>query len=250
MNFLGIIPARYGSMRFPGKPLAELAGKPMIQWVYENASKMLENVVVATDDKRILDAVIEFGGEVVMTSDQHHSGTDRCAEASEIMEIEGFASDVVINIQGDELFTSKEQVDLLVNAFKDPRMEIATLAGPVQSKEDLFDPNVVKVVKGKDGNALYFSRSTLPYLQHEEKENWFGKFTFLHHLGVYAYRYKILREITQIPPSPLEEAESLEQNRWLENGKKIRVLLTDRINLGIDTPEDLKKAEKLLLKQE
>ena len=246
MNFLGVIPARYGSTRFPGKPLAMLAGKPLIQWVYESASGILEDVVVATDDKRIVDAVMEFGGEVVMTDYEHRSGTDRCSEASRIMEMEGYSSDVVINIQGDEPFTSKKQVDLLMNAFTDPSVEIATLAGPVQNKEDLFDPNVVKVVITQDGNALYFSRSTLPFLQHEEKDNWFGKFKFLHHLGVYAYRYKILQEITRISQSPLEMAESLEQNRWLENGRKIRVCITDEVNLGIDTPEDLARAEKIV----
>jgi len=168
MNFLGIIPARYGSKRFPGKPLANLAGKPLIQWVYESATQILENVVVATDDKRILETVIKFGGEAVMTSDKHRSGTDRCAEASEIMKFEGYSSDVVINIQGDEPFTGKEQVDLLMNAFTYPKVDIATLAGPVHNKEDLFDPNVVKVVKRIDGNALYFSRSTLPFIQHTE----------------------------------------------------------------------------------
>ena len=246
MNFLGIIPARYASKRFPGKPLADLAGKPLIQWVYESASSFLDNVVVATDDKRILDAVIEFGGEAVMTSDQHRSGTDRCAEATEIMEYEGCQSDVVINIQGDEPFTSKEQINLLMNAFIDPKVEIATLAGPIQNKEDLFDPNVVKVVKGRDGNALYFSRSTVPFIQHEDEENWFGKFKFLHHLGIYAYRCKTLMEITQMPQSSLEKAELLEQNRWLENGKNIHVCLADQINLGIDTPEDLEKAKKII----
>jgi len=246
MNFLGVIPARYGSKRFPGKPLANLAGKPLIQWVYESATQILENVVVATDDKRILDAVTEFGGEAVMTSDQHRSGTDRCAEATEIMAYEGCSSDIVINIQGDEPFTGKEQVELLMNAFTDPKVEIATLAGPVQNKEDLFDPNVVKVVKRKDGNALYFSRSTLPFIQHAETDDWHGKFNFLHHLGVYAYRCHILQEITQIPQSSLELAEMLEQNRWLENGKNIHVCLTDQINLGIDTPEDLEKAEKIV----
>ncbi|MBL7113093.1 MAG: 3-deoxy-manno-octulosonate cytidylyltransferase [Bacteroidales bacterium] len=246
MNFLGIIPARYASARLPGKPLANLAGKPLIQWVYESAMNILENVVVATDDKRILEAVMDFGGEAVMTSDQHRSGTDRCAEASEIMKLEGYPSDIVINIQGDEPFTRKEQIDLLMDAFSDPTVEIATLAGPVQSKEDLFDPNVVKVVRRKDGNALFFSRSTLPFIQHVEKDEWFGQFNFLHHLGIYAYRYNTLHEITQIPQSSLELAESLEQNRWLENGKNIRVCLTDQINLGIDTPEDLEKAEKII----
>ena len=215
MNFLGIIPARYASKRFPGKPLADLAGKPLIQWVYESASSILENVVVATDDKRILEAVLDFGGEAVMTSDQHQSGTDRCAEASETIHLEGYCSDVVINIQGDEPFTRKEQFELLMNAFSDPRVEIATLAGPVRSKEDLFDPNVVKVVKRKDGSALYFSRSTLPFIQHAEKDDWFGQFAFLHHLGVYAYRYKTLQEITKIPQSTLELADHVRLYRLL-----------------------------------
>ena len=250
MKFLGIIPARYASVRFPGKPLADLGGKPLIQRVCETAGNFLDHVVIATDDERIMDAVERFGGEVLMTSDRHRSGTDRCAEAAAVMNRKGYDFDAVINIQGDEPFIEKDQFELLMNAFSDPVVEIATLAGPIRDQNELFNPNVVKVVRRKDGNALYFSRSPIPFIRQYEKNDWLKHYDFLHHLGIYAYRYNTLLEITRLTPSSLELAESLEQNRWLENGRNIRVCFTEKVNPGIDTPEDLERARSMISAKE
>jgi 3-deoxy-manno-octulosonate cytidylyltransferase (CMP-KDO synthetase) len=246
MKFLGIIPARYASTRFPAKPLADLGGRPLIRWVYENTKKTLEQLVVATDHPEIEAAVKQFGGRVLMTSPDHPSGTDRCAEVVEILAGKGERYDVVLNVQGDEPFTSENHLRVLMEAFGNPDVQIATLAGEIADREELFNPNAVKVVTGKTGRALYFSRSTLPYLRNVREGDWFGQFRYLKHLGMYAYRTEILRQITRLDPGALEQAESLEQLRWLENGFSIQVLLAEKPSLGIDTPEDLERAREIL----
>jgi len=244
MRFIIIIPARYQSTRFPGKPLALLGGKPIIQNVYENAKLSSENVWVATDDKRIANAVKAFGGKYIITRKDHQSGTDRCAEAASKISKE-YSFDVVINIQGDEPFIRKEQIESLKSCFSDPKTEIATLIKKA-GKEDLFNPNRPKVVIDKNENALFFSRATIPYIRGEKEENWFEKHTFYCHLGMYAYRSDILQKITKLSPSSLEKAESLEQLRWLENGFRIKTAQTKFESIGIDTPEDLENAKKIL----
>lgn len=245
--FTGIIPARYASMRFPGKPLAIIGKKPMIQLVYEQAIKALDTVFVATDDEKIFNSVKDFGGRVVMTSISHFSGTDRCAEAAHIIAGEtGIKPDVIVNIQGDEPFIRPEQLDLLTACFTNKDIDIATLIRKVLPGEDLFNPNQTKAVIDKNGNALYFSRSPIPYLRGEEQSTWTHKHSYFKHLGVYAYRSEILDKITALERTPLEIAESLEQNRWLENGYRIRTAVTDWESIGIDTPEDLIKANELI----
>ncbi|MCX7986894.1 MAG: 3-deoxy-manno-octulosonate cytidylyltransferase [Bacteroidales bacterium] len=244
MNFIGIIPARYASTRFPGKPLVEIKGKSMIQRVYEQACKALEYVVVATDDERIYNHVESFGGKVVMTSDQHRSGTDRCAEAIRKVQPDYPSTpfDVVINIQGDEPFIQPEQLRLLKSCF-DEDISIATLAKPIESAEELFNPNVVKVIINRNNRAIYFSRAVIPYQRNEEQQTWLQKYCYLKHIGIYAYRVPVLKEITQLPPSSLECAESLEQNRWIENEYSIYVQHTNMETVAIDTPEDLEKVQ-------
>lgn len=243
MNFIGIIPARYESTRFPGKPLAIINNKPMIQWVYENASKALDQVFVATDDDRIFNTVEAFGGKVVKTSPAHHSGTDRCAEAaSKLSETIDF--DVVINIQGDEPFIQAEQIDLLKSCFKSDE-EIATLVKKIDSSEELFNQNRPKVVLDKNNNALYFSRSPIPFVRGSEEKDWPTKTKFWAHIGMYAFKTNILQEITKLTQGELELTESLEQLRWLENGYKIKTAETKTQSIGIDTPEDLKAAINL-----
>lgn len=244
MKFIGIIPARYQSTRFPGKPLADIKGKPMIQWVYENASKALEQVWVATDDDRIYNAVKAFGGNVVRTSPTHQSGTDRCAEAARTVEM-NHEFEVIVNIQGDEPFIKPEQIETLKNCFVKADVEIATLVKKIETEEELFNPNRPKVVMDSAGNALYFSRSTVPYFRAEEKENWVKQHKFWAHIGMYAFRSGVLQEITRLKQTPLELAESLEQLRWLENGYKIQVAETLFRTVGIDTPEDLEAALQL-----
>lgn len=243
MKFIGIIPARYASTRFPGKPLADMKGKTMIQRVYEQVQKVLDNVYVATDDDRIQAAVEAFGGNVVMTSTDHRSGTDRCQEAYSRI---GKGYDIVVNIQGDEPFIHPEQIETLKECFNDPVIQIATLAKPFSADGDfestLFNPNTPKVVFNKNREAMYFSRSIVPYIRGEVHTEWLQKHTFYKHIGLYAYRAETLREITLLPPSSLELAESLEQLRWLENGYKIKVGITERETIGIDTPEDMEKA--------
>ncbi len=243
----GIIPARYASTRFPGKPLALIGGKTMIQRVYEQASRTLDNVYVATDDKRISDAVIGFGGHVVMTSPDHQSGTDRCAEAaSRISGENGKEIDIVVNIQGDEPFIRPEQIELLVSCFGDESVEIATLIRKVGTDEDLANPSHPKVILDHAGNAIYFSRSVIPYVRDAEKSRWATLHQYYKHIGLYAYKSSTLKMITALPKSFLEKAESLEQNRWLENGFRIRTALTTWESVGIDTPEDLEKAKEFL----
>ncbi len=247
MKFIGIIPARYASTRFPGKPLADLLGKPMIQRVYEQVRGSLDAVCVATDDTRILEAVQAFGGQAILTSDQHRSGTDRCQEAYEKV---GQGFDVVVNIQGDEPFIHPEQIETLKRCFDDPSTEIATLAQPFDADGDfeqtLFNPNSPKVVFNKRMEALYFSRSIIPYIRGEHYTQWLHQHTFYKHIGLYAYRAETLRAITALPRSPLEIAESLEQLRWLENGFRVKVGLTNQSTIGIDTPEDLERAVEFL----
>ena len=243
MKFIGLIPARYASTRFPGKPLALLAGKPVIQHVYEQASKVLDAVYVATDDERIYNKVEEFGGKAVMTSTKHHSGTDRIEEALQKV---GGDFDVVVNIQGDEPFIQKSQIETLCKCFDDKNTQIATLGKPFESIEAVENPNSPKIVLDNNGYAMYFSRSIIPFIRGVEKREWLKKHTFLKHLGVYAYRSNVLNEITKLPQSELELAESLEQLRWLQNGYKIKVGLTNAETVGIDTPDDLKRAEEFI----
>jgi 3-deoxy-manno-octulosonate cytidylyltransferase (CMP-KDO synthetase) len=244
MNFLGIIPARYASSRLPGKPLADIGGKPMIQWVYENTSRELNDVIVATDHSSIEKAVLAFGGRAMVTSPDHPSGTDRCAEVMQRLRASGESYDAVINVQGDEPFINASHIRLLKEAISDPATQIATLANPILDRSELMNPNAVKVVANTQGNALYFSRSAIPYNRHATDDIWVQDINYLKHLGMYAYRSEILLQITMLEPSPLEQTESLEQLRWLENGFRIRVLVTNDPSQGIDTPEDLEAARK------
>ncbi len=243
MNFIGIIPSRYGSTRFPGKALAEIEGKPMIQRVYEQVIKVMKEVWVATDDDRILDAVRNFGGNAVMTSKTHSSGTDRCAEAvSKVSNIKREIFDVVVNIQGDEPFMQPDQIELIISEFtNEPDTEIATLIQPILKNEDIFRPDMVKVVLDKNSNAIYFSRSPIPYLFKVPESEWIENFTFYGHIGLYAYRTDILQKLVKLSESKLEKVETLEQLRWLENGFHIKTHITHYDSFGIDTPEDLQK---------
>lgn len=247
LSFIGIIPARYASTRFPGKPLAMIGGKPMIQRVYEQASKALERVVVATDDSRIIDAVNNFGGEAVMTSEAHRSGTDRCREAYANC---GSDATVIINIQGDEPFIDPRQIRSLTECFTaDADCRIATLVrrfDPALGWDALFNPNTPKVVLDKQGNALMFSRSIIPYVRNHPWQEWIESAEFFTHVGMYGYRADTLAEITRLPQSPLEIAESLEQLRWLQAGYRIATAVTDIPTIGIDTPDDLARAEAML----
>jgi 3-deoxy-manno-octulosonate cytidylyltransferase (CMP-KDO synthetase) len=245
MRFLGIIPARYASSRFPGKPLADLGGKPMVVRVLEQVSGLLDNVVVATDDERIFDTVLNYGGKALMTSPNHRSGTDRCFEAYTKL---GEKFDVIINIQGDEPFIKPSQIELLKDCFKDKSTQIATLvkAFPADSEFDnLFNPNTPKVILNANRQAIYFSRSIIPYIRGEQHTEWLKSHVFYNHIGLYAYLSKVLEEITSLPQSPLEKAESLEQLRWIENGYIIKAGITNEETIGIDTPEDLARAIKL-----
>ena len=243
MKFMAIIPARYASTRFPGKPLAVLGGKTVIQRVYEQVSSLLDEVYVATDDERIFQCVEGFGGRAVMTRSDHQSGTDRIEEAAEKI---GSDADVIINVQGDEPFIQPLQIEILMQLFDAPETQIGTLGKPFESIEAVENPNSPKIVTDNRGFALYFSRSVIPYIRGKERQEWFNAFPFLKHLGIYAYRREVLREVTQLPQSSLEKAESLEQLRWLQNGYRIRVGLTNIETVGIDTPEDLQKAEEFL----
>jgi 3-deoxy-manno-octulosonate cytidylyltransferase (CMP-KDO synthetase) len=247
--FAGVIPARYASSRFPGKPLAMIGNKPMIQRVFEQAAKSLNLVYVATDDERIFTAVINFGGKAVMTSPDHQSGTDRCAEAADLIAAESERKiDVIINIQGDEPFIHPEQIELLKDCFAGSKVQIATLIRKSE-QEDLFNDAEAKVILNKDGDALYFSRSAIPYLRGVKENEWAVNHVYYTHVGMYAYRYETLKNITSFPCSSLEIAESLEQNRWLENGIPIRTALTSLGSMCVDTPEDLEKARIFLEKE-
>ena len=251
MKFIAIIPARYASTRFPGKPLAMLGGKPVIQRVYEQAVAVLPEAYVATDDERIFQCVNAFGGRAVMTRTDHRSGTDRIQEAVEKIEEGGKRKEegddlVVINIQGDEPFIQPSQIETLMQLFDDPTTQIGTLGKPFELMEAVQNPNSPKIVCDLRGFALYFSRSVIPFVRGKETAEWLNHYPYLKHLGLYAYRREVLREVTQLPQSPLEKAESLEQLRWLENGYRIRVGLTNVETVGIDTPEDLARAEAFL----
>lgn len=243
MTFTAIIPARYASTRFPGKPLAVLGGKTVIQRVYEQVKNVLSEVYVATDDERIFEQVESFGGKAVMTRADHQSGTDRIQEA---VEKTGTLADVIINVQGDEPFIQPSQIQTLMQLFDDPSTQIGTLGKPFESIEAVENPNSPKIVTDNRSFALYFSRSIIPFIRGKERNDWFGEYPFLKHLGVYAYRREVLAEVTKLPQSSLEKAESLEQLRWLQNGYRIRVGLTDVETVGIDTPEDLQRAEAFL----
>ena len=249
MKSIAIIPARYASTRFPAKPLAILGGKLVVERVYEQVKKAIDKVVVATDDERIYNAVVAFGGEAVMTSSEHRSGTDRCREAYEKV---GYEADIVLNIQGDEPFIVPKQINTLLECFKSEKVEIATLVKPFNEEdglEALENPNSPKVVINESGEALYFSRSVIPYIRGVERNEWLKHHTFYKHIGIYAFRAEVLKAITKLPISPLEKAESLEQLRWLESGYKIGVGVTDIETVGIDTPEDLERAELFLKEQ-
>ncbi len=249
MNILGIIPARYGSTRLEGKPLLDICGKPMIQYVYEQAKKTLEYVVVATDDERIVKAVQDFGGDVVMTSPDHNTGTNRCLEAYRVFTKQhNLEFDVVVNIQGDEPLLDPEQIRLLISSFLSDETQMATLIIPVKEKENLFDGGVYVVID-KLKNALYFSRSVIPFIRDAEKTDWQKKHTFYKHVGMYAFKPQALIEFASLQQTLLETAESLEQNRWLENGKKIKVEITDIETIGVDTIEDLEKVSKIIKNQ-
>jgi 3-deoxy-manno-octulosonate cytidylyltransferase (CMP-KDO synthetase) len=285
-SFIGIIPARYASTRFPGKPLAKIGSKPMIQLVYEQAKKALDEVYVATDDERIFDAVQSFGGKAVMTASTHRSGTERCFEAYSLIKSEecriknanaeerdssiikdeelrplgnssfiihhsSLEKEVVINIQGDEPFIQPEQIETLKECFLLSATQIATLVKPYEttdSFEDLANQNTPKVVINNRMEAMYFSRSIIPYLRGVDRQQWIDKHQYYKHIGLYAYRAEVLKELVVLEASPLETAESLEQLRWLENGYKIKVGITRQQSIGIDTPEDLEKAQKMILK--
>lgn len=243
---LGIIPARYASSRFPGKPLIDIAGKSMIQRVYEQAvrSKLLGKVIVATDDERILTHVQSFGGAAVMTSSNHVSGTDRCYEA---FLLSGLQADYVVNVQGDEPFLATGQIDEIAEALlRESGTELATQMIAVKNAEELFDPGEVKIVLNSHNEALYFSRTPIPFLKGIPQEQWTINHTYYRHVGLYAYRTDILAKITALPESALEKAESLEQLRWLENGYRIKCILTEHESHCVDTPEDLQRVMRLM----
>jgi 3-deoxy-manno-octulosonate cytidylyltransferase (CMP-KDO synthetase) len=238
-----LIPARYGSTRFPGKPLALLHGRPMIQHVYERARQaaLVEGVLVATDDARILEAVHAFGGEAVLTGTHHRTGTERVAEAAARR---GGSAGIVVNVQGDEPLIDPRAIDAAVRPLlEDPSLEMTTLATPIRRAEELFDPHVVKVVVNQQGDALYFSRSPIPFVRSQKSEVRSQEFGY-RHVGLYAYRRDFLLRMAQWPPTPLEEAERLEQLRVVERGHRIRVVLVDDSGPGVDTPEDLERLQK------
>lgn len=248
MRVLAIIPARYTSTRFPGKPLAQLGGKSVIERVYNQVKEAVENVVVATDDDRIFNEVIGFGGRVVMTATTHTSGTDRCYEAYTKVAAESGEFDIVINVQGDEPFIAREQIESLIKCFE-KSVDIATLVKPFEQSDGvdaLENPNSPKVVVDKNMCAMYFSRSVIPYLRGIEKSEWLKRHTFYKHIGMYGFRSEALKSVTSLPSSSLEVVESLEQLRWLESGYKIGVGITNQQTIGIDTPEDLAAAELFL----
>ena len=242
MKVVGIIPARYASTRFPGKPLALIKGKPMIQRVYEQALKsQLDEVVVATDDVRIADAVMDFGGRYVLTDPNHRSGTDRCREALDLLDKQ---YDAVVNVQGDEPFIDPLQINQVMELISRDDTQLASLVKKIVDEDELFSPNTVKVVMDKQGNALYFSRNPIPYMRNIDRNEWLKNGVFYKHIGIYAYKSETLRRIAEMQPTALEVSESLEQLRWLENGLDIRIGITDTENVSIDQPRDIEKAEK------
>ncbi|MBS4058104.1 MAG: 3-deoxy-manno-octulosonate cytidylyltransferase [Bacteroidales bacterium] len=240
MQILGVIPARYASSRFPGKPLADIGGKPMIQRVYEQAlqAKLLSKVVVATDHEAIFQAVKSFGGQVVMTREDHVSGTDRCYEAYGKTQ-QHF--DAVINIQGDEPFIDPQQIDAVCALLENENTDISTLVRKIETTAELFNPNVVKAVCDLNGKALYFSRHPIPYQRNVLPEQWLDKVEYFKHLGIYGFKTVVLARLTAYPPALLEQAESLEQLRWLAHGHQITAAITEKEGIAVDTPEDLEK---------
>lgn len=242
MKAMAIIPARYASTRFPGKPLAQLDGMPIIQRVVERVNKFIP-AFVATDDERIYDCVTGFGGKAIMTGNHHKSGTDRIYEALKSIEVR---PDIVVNVQGDEPFVAPSQIEAVIRLFKDSAVQIGTLVKPFTSMSEVKNPNSPKVVCDAAGNALLFSRSVIPFVRGTDENLWISHHMYLKHIGLYAYRTQVLEEIVHLPQSPLEQAESLEQLRWLQAGYKIRVAQTDIETIGIDTPEDLEQAEAFL----
>ncbi len=239
MNIYGVIPARYASTRFPGKPLIDLAGKTMIQRVYEQSKKcsLLKDVIIATEDQRIYDHAISIGAKVVMTSVNHTSGTDRCAEVLEELN----DCDVIINIQGDEPLINPEQISLLCSCFEDTNTDIATLVKKINSEETLFNHNTPKVIIDNKSFALYFSRECIPHQRNIDKKDWIKNFTYYQHIGIYGYTSDVLKKITKLQASSLEQAESLEQLRWLENGYKIKTAETTFESIAIDSVADVEK---------
>lgn len=246
MKVIGIIPARYASSRFPGKPLAKLGGKYVIQRVVEQVGAALDDVYVATDDERIYNTVTSMGAKAVMTRPDHQSGTDRIAEALEKI---GGNFDVVVNIQGDEPFIQKSQIETVVACFNDADTQIATLGKKFATIKEAKNPNSPKIILDNRSYAMYFTRALAPYIRGKEESQWLNVYPFLKHIGLYAYRTEVLREVTKLPQSPLELAEGLEQLRWLQNGYKIKVGLAEVETVGIDTPEDLQRAELFLAQQ-
>lgn len=242
MNVIGVIPARYDSSRFPGKPLVDIGGKSMIQRVYEQCSKStsISKLIVATDDQRIADHVKLFGGNVTLTSINHQSGTDRCAEvANNYPEF-----DILINIQGDEPMINPDQIDLLCKCFENPNASIATLVKKISSNEELFNENTPKVILNKNNEAILFSRTAIPFIRGKAKENWIEQYTFYKHIGIYGFKTETLKRLNNLPVSALESAEALEQLRWIENGYRIHTAITDKESQAIDTPQDLEKLLK------
>ena len=244
---LAIIPARYASTRFPGKPLVDIMGKSMIQRVYEQTKKatLISLVVVATDDERIAEHVRSFGGEVVMTSPDHPSGTDRCQEAAQLI---GADYTYIINVQGDEPFIDPVQIDTLAESLRNGKTELATLVAKVKRPEILTDIGEVKVVMNEQGQALYFSRQAIPFLRGVPLTEWHLLHEYYYHVGMYAYRSDILEKICQLPISSLEKAESLEQLRWMENGYSITCAITELDSYCIETPEDIEKVVRIMSK--
>ena len=248
MKFLGLIPARYGSTRLEGKPLADINGKPMIQWVYEKTKLEMEYVYVATDDTRIKDAVESFGGNAVMTSANHTTGTNRCLEALEVISDQlNMSFDVVINIQGDEPMINPEQIKTLVECFHDPNAELATLVIPVTDSVDLENDSEVFVTFDKNMKALYFSRAVIPVVHGVDKSEWMNHTTFYKHLGLYGYTAEALKKFANLPPSNIEKLEKLEQNRWLENGGLIKIGITEHQSIPVDTIKDLERIRKIII---
>lgn len=248
MRVVGIIPARFASTRFPGKPLALINGISMIERVYQQASacKALTSVVVATDDQRIFDHVTGFGGRVVMTAVSHRSGTDRLGETIKILSEEGSSYEIAVNIQGDEPFIKPEQISAVINLFRKPEIAIATLIKKIESGSDLFNSNIVKVVTDASGKALLFSRSPIPHFRGLPEDQWTGHYPYYKHIGIYAYRTGTLEELVQLSSASLEETESLEQLRWLWNGYQIFTEVTEFETTGIDTPDDLSKLTNII----
>ena len=250
MKILGIIPARYGSSRLEGKPLADISGKPMIQWVYERAQEALTDVIIATDDDRIMAAVAKFGGKAVMTGSHHNSGTNRCLEAFEIYNSEkNLNPEVIINIQGDEPLLEPELLHRLSSCFEDKSVEMATLASEVSSNEDLLGDSTVFLTMDKNQDALYFSRSPIPHVRGAEKEDWINHHKYWRHIGLYAFTPQALKHFAEMPGSSLEQAEALEQLRWLEDGRKLRVAKTNHSGISVDTPSDLEKVRSIVAKE-